>query len=396
MQLPTLPQFKEEAKALKIKERISHSKALEILAQKYGFKNYNTIKPKLENTENKKLKNEEVAYSWHYFLEGLLKNSLHVEGNGRIRIFTEYSYHTPGPEVYSKPIKELYESLLNKAKEMMITVEGKSLPIITDVKFIEKDECIEVSLDDSLSSIYNNYYYNDTDSYDEGMNLFIKETVLHKQYRETTGDNTILLDQPTEHLMNSADKYPLIHLYILIKHSKITGYYEFGKKKKNVEQTVKNLELLLGYKINILKTYNNTILYWDRSAKTPVDKKTNTNMEENKFFCLYTDDSRQGMVREIVGDEVKYSLFEGSAMHISDEVLSMPLKATNKDIFFVKTDRDMRMMHKLIHDIANREDFNFFDVNAIGLEKAAYIVNTNIKLAEFILSKLYGYNIEHV
>lgn len=50
--LPTLVSFKKEAKALKDKEKLSsHVTALNALAKRYGYKNFNTIKPYLQKED---------------------------------------------------------------------------------------------------------------------------------------------------------------------------------------------------------------------------------------------------------------------------------------------------------------------------------------------------------
>lgn len=406
MSLPTLLQFKEEAKALKIDHNTTHSKALELLAQKYGYKNYNSIKPMLQVMSKIKKTDYDYNVNWQHFLEELLRNSLGDIDNKGVRYLTEYSYFHDGPVAYSRPIEELYESLMYKAQEMVVKIAELSFVIITNVELNKKDKSIKLVLNEKLSEVYNNYDYKDKDSFKKEIESFVKKELQSALYSEATEDNVLLMKKPSRYLIEASEKYPLIHLYILIKNYKSSGYYIIQKdlekklRENGIRETIRNLELLFGFKIELTATKHEFIIYWNKSIKLPVEKNLNVNIKENKFFCFYSDGenySKQAMIKNIHNDkQIEYFLFEGVDMVLSDDVFYMSIEKAKKEAFFVKTDRDMRMMHKLIYDISNREDFDFFNEDKSGLFEAATLVNSNIKLVEFILSKLYGYSLDYI
>lgn len=103
--LPSLEQIKAEAKAYKQFNGCKHSKALNAVANRYGFSKYPIIKAVIEeqiasNTPSANLLQPiEENLNGYYFLKELLRNSLHGEKGKGVRILSGYSYLNDGSDV---------------------------------------------------------------------------------------------------------------------------------------------------------------------------------------------------------------------------------------------------------------------------------------------------------
>ena len=107
--LPTIVAFKQEAKNYKeqSQEKITHSQALNEIANKYGYRNYMAIKNKLNNKNTDILSHEDKIISNYLIMKG------------------DYTFN-----------KHMFFPMLNKDEQLKIirnlNSEGMMLEVITD------------------------------------------------------------------------------------------------------------------------------------------------------------------------------------------------------------------------------------------------------------------------
>lgn len=189
----------------------------------------------------------------------------------------------------------------------------------------------------------------------------------------------------------------LIHFY---RHSlSFTNYKSYYiinvEKYEDYAEAIFAASVCLGAKIDFFVTKDNKVIahwiYGDLAYDVgPIEKK----LDKDRCMQIYKKDARaiECVFKNRNGNQITVKTFDFDG-HLRDSEMDFDMSST----YFLtyESDLDMRMSAILVNDITNKEfDYMIFSSTFGGMIRARYVVENHPDVAQYVLSKLYGYALE--
>lgn len=457
--LPSMEEFKIESKQLKISkgfDKLGH--AQNSLAQKYGFKDYNAIKPKLVQSEPifNKLPNKITT---HKLSTGAIVNS-----QGLYK--TKYGFTTNATISKSYIFKEevekaLYfiDSVLEKRKS--VNIQGLSSyglkeyaeNYIKHYRLFDRDYYISngafiVALDirgysikesdggeyfnKNIKTNYKNFKYNFNTMLSKGEfdytlkpnnTLPIFNNIIQLEDNNFKNSKNI----PSHHFdilenRNTAEaffEYLSVFIYHMVKamNSQNEAKFYFLVTKEELEKkfsyltydnklVIKMIEedmiltnQLLGVYPNVIfdDVLESYIIYWDKKDNVTIETPKNYNTKAYLEYDTYFhkfDDKFELEYHGII-QQIDDNKIYVTYDNLDDTTHEIALNDLDNFIFYPS--RKFRdNVHKLVNEASNLEKHQFFAQNKKGYLLAKEFIFGYKEKANFILEKICGYNLDTI
>lgn len=247
----------------------------------------------------------------------------------------------------------------------------------------------------------------------EGFESFLfssKNELIEYGYLNVKEIKTNYLNTLDRHAIKDMKKYLRIFIYHAFKTAYINAQAkafiaiskkELGERdiefnKKIIDEDILFLNLVTGFNFKYIWKNKNSdlIIYWEYKYE---DKLPNNlgDYKKEKFFVYFEDGVNYslGMIIAEGDDWIKIEFADDSTKIISKD------DAQNKEylkyIYFESSQKATRAS-KLINDITNKKSHKFFNRNFSSFIRAKYILDNYPKVSNFILDKIYGYNLEFI
>jgi hypothetical protein len=450
--LPSLEDFKTEAKQLKIAENIDKlGQAQNLLAKKYGFMDYNAIKPKLSSkdlsvsTLSKKITTYKISTGAIVNSQGLYKTK-----DGYVTYATVSKNYIHKFEIE----KALYfiDNILEQRKTINYNSSSYGLKhyaedFINHYKLFNRDSYISngafiIALDIRGYTIkesnqkgwnYSQNIYTNFKSFkgvfDQKLNNGDFDYIMeHKPYftnKEELEKNNFfdaeniqsyyfsILENKTfaeylsifiYHMAKAMSFEKQNKFFIRIKKEELEEEFSYliYDNKLTLKMIIKDTMLantLLGISFNVIydDTNNEFIIYWnkDENLKIGIPKNYTTKayLNYDTFFHKFDNDNKledYGTIQHMDNNNI-YVTYD----NLDDKIYTIPLNNLENFIFY-PSKKFRERTHILVNEASKLEFHQFFPQNKKGYLLAKEFMFNNEKLANFILEKICGYNLNTI
>jgi len=456
-ELPSMEEFKIESKQLKIYEKFEKlGHAQNSLAQKYGFKDYNSIKPSLVDTNPifNKLSNKfntyklstgaitnsqglyktQEAYSTYatisnysitkfqiekalYFIDNVLekRETVNTDYNSynlkqfaeeyikHYKLFKSDYYISHGAFIialdirgylikelndvqgYSQNIKTNYKSFkanfndkLNNGGFDYTIKPNNNLPTLKNILQLEENDFKNVK---NIPSRYFNIFKNRNtyESFSNHLRIFIYH-MIRAMNSET--DTKFYFEISKQDLENKYSYFAYDINYII----------------KEIQKDMILTNQILGINPNTFydTTNKSFIIYWDkkdtRIIKTPKNYTSKVYLEYDTFFHKFDANDKieyYGVIQRIDEDNI-YVAYD----NLDTQIYKISLDNLDNYIFYPSKKLSNRV-HKLVNEASRIEKHQFFSQNKRGYLLAKEFMFDYEEIANFILEKICGWNLEY-
>jgi hypothetical protein len=455
--LPSMEEFKVESKKLRISqnfEKLGH--AQNSLAQKYGFKNYNSIKPMLIekdalfNRLSNKINTYKLSTGAIVNIQGLYKTKNDYATDATISKYSIPRFEiekalyfidnvlekrkTVNPDYDSYVLKDYAEKYIkhyklfgreyyisNGAFIIALDIRGYIIKEIDDHKYYSLNiktnyKSFRENFDNKLKNGGFDYTVKPNNS------LPILESILQLKENNFTNSKTI----PSHHFdilenRNTAQaffQYLSIFIYHMIKamnsQTETMFYFEISKNElenkfsyltydnKDIIKTIKKdlilTNQLLGINPNIFydSTLKSFVIYWDKKdtliIETPKNHNTKSYLEYDTFFHKFENNKLE--YQGIIQRMDENNIYV-SYDYLDDKIYEIPLTDLDNYIFYhSKKFRDN--VHKLVNEASKIEKHQFFSQDKKGYLLAKKFTFDYEETSNFILKDICGYNLDTI